>query len=88
MTSTASTNRPAGSQRSGAAALAAGFAALIALILVVALWRVGDGLKQQACISKVEAQFPAIPVSALNGKGTGPLKVSFLAERAAAAKDC
>lgn len=39
-------------------------------------------------MEKAEAKFPAVPVSAFSGKQTGPLKVSFVSERAKAVDEC
>ncbi len=44
--------------------------------------------RYRSCIQRVEAQFPAVPVSALNQRATGPLKVSFSDERARALTGC
>jgi hypothetical protein len=35
-----------------------------------------------------DARYPAVAVSAFTGRATGPLKVSFVAERARALDDC
>ena len=46
------------------------------------------GALPQLAIAKAEAKFPAVAVSAFTGRGTGPVKVSFVRERAAAVDDC
>jgi hypothetical protein len=64
--------------------------ALVAAALVVALCAVllvGEA-RYRSCIARAEAEFPAVPVSAFTGQATGPLKVSFVNERAAALDDC
>ena len=59
-------------------------AAVAALAL---LWMASEA-HVSSCVDKAEAEFPATPVSAFNGKATGPLKVSFVKERKAAVEDC
>ena len=44
--------------------------------------------RYRSCIARVQAQYPAVPVSAFTGRATGPLKVSFVNERARALDDC
>jgi hypothetical protein len=62
-------------------AVAALVVALCALLLV------GES-RYRSCIARAEAEFPAIPVSSFTGQATGPLKVSFVNERARALDDC
>jgi hypothetical protein len=62
-------------------AIAAIVVALCALLLV------GES-RYRSCIARAEAEFPAIPVSSFTGRATGPLKVSFVTERARALDDC
>ena len=62
-------------------AVAAVIVALCALLLV------GES-RYRGCIARAEAEFPAIPVSAFTGEATGPLKVSYVNERAQALDDC
>ncbi len=62
-------------------AIAAVVVALSALLLV------GES-RYRSCIARAEAEFPAIPVSSFTGQATGPLKVSFVNERASALDDC
>ena len=45
-------------------------------------------MRYRSCIARAVAQYPAIPVSAFTGRVTGPLKVSYASERAAALDDC
>lgn len=68
--------------------IAAALALLVAGALVVALWRIGDGIRQQGCVAKVQARYPAVPVSAYATRGTGPLKLSYAGERARAVAVC
>ena len=63
-------------------------ALVLGLVATVALWRVGSGLREQACVAKVQSRYPAVPVSAFNTRTTGALKVSFVAERQRALGDC
>lgn len=58
------------------------------LLLAASVWRAGGAYQQQACVAKVMALYPAVPVSAVNGKATGPLKLSYAVERQRAVKDC
>jgi hypothetical protein len=69
--------------------------ALLALLVVavaaaaVGLLNVGSSLGEQACIQRVSAQYPGVPVSAYNNaKVTGALKLSYDAERQQALKAC
>jgi hypothetical protein len=66
---------------SAAVAVAAVVVALCGLLLV------GES-RYRSCIARAEAEFPAVPVSSFTGQATGPLKVSFVNERAAALDDC
>ena len=47
----------------------------------------GDA-RYRNCIARAEAEFPAVPVSSFNQNATGPLKVSFVEERARALDGC
>ena len=58
-----------------------------AVIVLCALMGVGEA-RYRNCIARAEAEFPTVPVSAVSGDETGPLKVSFVTERAAALEDC
>jgi len=67
---------------------------LIALLSAVAVglglvWLASEA-HYQGCIARANAEFPAVPVSAFGGSkvATGPVKVSFVAQRAKALKDC
>ena len=64
-------------------------AAVIAVLVLIvcALLLVGES-RYRSCIARAEADFPAVPVSALNSRVTGPLKVSFVTERSRALDDC
>ena len=78
--------------RSSAGLAALGTAGIVAIIIgalvVIALLWTASETHYRACVEKAEAKFPAIPVSAFSGKQTGPLKVSFTAQRAKAVDDC
>jgi hypothetical protein len=66
-------------------------AAIAAAVVVAlcALWFAGD-TRYRTCIEKAQAEFPAVPVSAfeVSRRDVGPLKVSFVKERAKAVDDC
>jgi hypothetical protein len=62
--------------------------AIAALIVAIsALLLVGES-RYRSCIARAEAEYPAIPVSSFTGEVTGPLKVSYVNERAEALDDC
>ena len=64
--------------------------AFVVAAIVVALCGVllvGES-RYRSCIARAEARYPAVPVSAFTGRATGPLKVSFVDERARALDDC
>ena len=65
-----------------------GLAAVSLAVIAVSLWQVGAGYAKQSCIAEAVAKFPAVPVSAYNGSATGPLKLSFTAERQKAVDSC
>ena len=62
---------------------------IVALVLafLMALLFYGEA-RYRSCIASAEARYPAVPVSAFNQQSTGPLKVSFVEERADALDDC
>jgi hypothetical protein len=62
---------------------------LIGLLVVVValLWGAMES-HYRSCVSAAEARFPAVPVSALTGEETGPLKLSFVTERQQAVDGC
>jgi hypothetical protein len=62
--------------------------AVAAVVLIVCAVMLVSESRYRSCIARAEAEFPAVPVSAFNGEQTGPLKVSFVAERARALDDC
>jgi len=57
------------------------------VVALCAVLLVGEA-RYRNCIAKAEARYPAVPVSAFTGRATGPLKVSFVDERARALDDC
>jgi hypothetical protein len=61
--------------------------ALLAAAVLFALLFYGEA-RYRSCIARAEAEFPAVPVSSFNQAGTGPLKVSFVEERARALDGC
>jgi hypothetical protein len=64
-----------------------GVVVAVVVVVLAAILAVGE-MRYQTCIKKAEAEFPAVPVSAFNGRTTGPVKVSFVKERADAVKGC
>jgi len=60
---------------------------MLALVLLFGLLFYGEA-RYRSCIARAEAEFPAVAVSSLNQRETGPLKVSFVAERARALERC
>jgi hypothetical protein len=65
-----------------AAVIAAAVVVIVAAVLLVAEAR------YRSCIARAEAEYPAVPVSSFSGNQTGPLKVSFVAERSRALEGC
>ena len=61
--------------------------AVVVLLVLFGLLFYGEA-RYRNCIARAEAEFPAVPVSAFNQDDTGPLKVSFVAERARALDRC
>lgn len=62
-----------------------------AILVAIGLMNLASATDKRACIEKAQAQFPAQPVSAYVSRdktAVGPLKVSFVAERARAVKKC
>jgi hypothetical protein len=76
---------PTTTRRTSRATIALVAAAVIVAVCAVLL--VGES-RYRSCIARAEARYPAVPVSAFNGRATGPLKVSFVDERAGALDDC
>jgi hypothetical protein len=65
--------------------------AICAIVGAIALWRSASASDERACIERAEARYPAVPVSAFvprNRGDTGPLRVSFVSERAKAVAAC
>jgi len=62
---------------------------LVGLLLAFLLGLLFYGeARYRSCIARAEAEFPAVPVSSFNQRATGPLKVSFVEERARALDAC
>ncbi len=61
--------------------------AMAVLITAAAVWGAMES-HYRSCVASAEARFPAVPVSAMNGTQTGPLKLSFLTERQEAVEGC
>jgi hypothetical protein len=61
--------------------------ALLAAAILIALLFYGEA-RYRSCIARAEAEFPAVAVSSFNQADTGPLKVSFVEERARALDGC
>jgi hypothetical protein len=68
--------------------IAAGVAACALLIGAGALlWGAGEA-HFRGCVEEAAARYPPIAVSAFSGEQTGPLKVAYDEERAAALDSC
>jgi hypothetical protein len=65
----------------------AGMIAAIVIITLSVLWMAAES-HYRSCIARANAKYPAVPVSAYNGRSTGPLRVSFVAQRQAAVDAC
>jgi hypothetical protein len=67
------------------------WSAVAAIALVVAalslLWGASE-THFRGCVEEAAARYPPIAVSAFSGEQTGPLKVAYDRERAAALEDC
>jgi hypothetical protein len=61
--------------------------AAILVIGLVAILALGE-MRLRTCIQRAEARYPAVPVSAFTGQDTGPVKVSYVRERADAVDEC
>jgi hypothetical protein len=72
-------------RRTSKATIVAVAAAVVVALCTVLL--VGES-RYRSCIARADARYPAVAVSAFTGRATGPLKVSFVAERARALDDC
>lgn len=62
-----------------------------AVISVLSLLWIGGSQNYASCVKAAEAKYPAVPVSAFVTEDpgeVGPLKVSFVNERADAVDDC
>ena len=78
-------------RRNGIATVLTLLGCLAAIAIAVALFQLSSATDRQACIEKAEAKFPALPVTAFltrDRASVGPLKVSFVKERTAAADKC
>ena len=64
-----------------------GIVAAIAIVVLSVLWMAAES-HYRSCIAKANAKYPAVAVSAFNGKATGPLRVSFVSQRQAAVDSC
>ena len=76
---------PAASSHRSLTTIAIAAAALV--VIVCAILLVAES-RYRSCIARAEAEYPAVPVSSFSGENTGPLKVSFVAERARALDAC
>ena len=75
---------PVGTRRAIAATVAAIALAVGALAL---LWSASEA-HFRGCVEEAAARYPPIAVSAFSGEQTGPLKVAYDKERAAALDTC
>ena len=73
---------------SQAPAKSAGVAGIAAIIAAVSLFWIAAETHYGACVDAQVAKYPAIPVSAIDGDQTGPLKLSYDAERREAVEGC
>jgi hypothetical protein len=65
--------------------------AIASVIGAVALWKTAKATDDRACIEAAAARYPAVGVSAFvteDRRDTGPIKLSFVAERDKAVKAC
>ena len=61
---------------------------IAAVVVAIALFWGAMESHYRSCVQAAEARFPGVPVSALNTRTTGPLKLSFLRERQQAVEGC
>ena len=59
----------------------------VALVVISLVW-IASEQHYRSCIASAQARYPAVPVSAFNRTDVGPVKVSFVNERAKAVDDC
>lgn len=57
------------------------------VVALAALWSASES-HYRSCVLTAQARYPAVSVSALTTRDTGPLKLSFVSERQKAVKDC
>ena len=65
--------------------------ALASIIAAVALWKTAGATDERACIEAAQARYPGVGVSAFvtrDRRDTGPIKLSFVAERQKAVAAC
>jgi hypothetical protein len=65
--------------------------ALSSVIAAVALWRTAGETGERACIEAANAKYPPVGVSAFvtrDRRDTGPIKLSYVRERARAVDAC
>ena len=78
--------------KSGVSTVVVVFLVIFAVLGALVAWgllKTGYALREQACIDRVMAQYPAVSVSAYNNaRTTGALKLSYDAERQQAVKAC
>ena len=58
------------------------------LVIAISLFWMASEQHYRACVDRAQAQYPAVAVSSLISQQTGPLKVSFVRERARALDGC
>ena len=61
---------------------------IMAVVVSVAVFWGTMESHYRSCVMAAEARFPAVPVSALTTRATGPLKLSFVVERERAVNSC
>ena len=65
--------------------------AIASVVAAVALWKTAGATDDRACIEAAQARYPATGVSAFvtrDRRDTGPIKLSFAAERQKAVDAC
>ncbi len=65
--------------------------AIASVVAAVALWKTAGATDDPACVEAAEARYPAVGVSAFvtrDRRDTGPIKLSFVAERQKAVDAC
>lgn len=65
--------------------------AIASIVAAIALWKTAKATDERACIEAAQAKYPGVGVSAFvtrDRRDTGPIKLSFVAERQKAVDAC